>query len=60
MTQLTMPRTGITQSNLSIKAAGFSVSAVLAVIYTLLMFAGLLLAGLGKTGSLQAALLGIG
>ncbi len=48
------------QNNLSIKTIGLSVSAVLAVIYALVMFASLLLVGLGTTGSWQAALLGIG
>ncbi len=48
------------RGSLSIKAVGLSVSAVLAVIYVLVMFASLHLVGLGTTGSLQAALLGIG
>ncbi len=48
------------QNKLSIKTIGLSVSAVLAVIYALVMFASLLLVGLGTTGSWQAALLGIG
>ena len=47
------------RSNLSIKVVGLSVSAVLAVIYVLVMFASLLLVGLGSTGSLQATFLGI-
>jgi hypothetical protein len=48
------------QNNLSIKTIGLSVSAVLAVIYALVMFASLLLVRLGTTGSWQAALLDIG
>ena len=48
------------QNNLSIKTIGLSVSAVLAVVYALVMFASLLLVGLGTTRSWQAALLGIG
>ncbi len=47
------------RGNLSIKGVGLSVSAVLAVIYVLVMFASLLLVGLGTTRSLQATLLGI-
>ncbi|HEX6305008.1 MAG TPA: hypothetical protein VFZ76_12520, partial [Anaerolineales bacterium] len=48
------------QNNLSIKTSGLSVSAVLAVVYALVMFASLLLVGLGTTRSWQAALLRIG
>ncbi len=46
--------------HLSIKTIGLSVSAVLAVIYALVMFASLIVVGLGETSSWQAALLGIG
>src|SRR5512139_3675457 len=45
---------------MSIKTIGLSVSAVLAVIFVLVMFASLLLVGLGTTGSRQAFFLGIG
>jgi WD40-like Beta Propeller Repeat len=48
------------RSNLSIKVVGLSASAVLAVIYVLVMLASLLLVGLGTTGSWQAVFLGIG
>lgn len=48
------------QNNLSIKTIGLSVSAVLAVVYALVMFASLLLVGLGTTRSWQATLLRIG
>jgi hypothetical protein len=48
------------RNNLSIKAVGLSLSAVLAIVYALVMFASLLLVGLGTTRSWQAALLGIG
>ena len=47
------------RSNLSIKGVGLSVSAILAVPYVLVMLAGLLLVGLGTTGSLQATFLAI-
>ncbi|HEY3477148.1 MAG TPA: hypothetical protein VGK56_21210, partial [Anaerolineales bacterium] len=46
--------------NLSITFVGLSVSAVLAVIYTLVMFASLILVGLGTTRSWQAVFLGLG
>src|SRR5512134_477909 len=48
------------QRNLSITSVGLSVSAVLAVVYTLVMFASLLLVGLGTTRSWPAFSLGIG
>lgn len=47
-------------NNLRIKAAGWSVGATLAVPYALVMFASLLLVGLGTTRSWQAAFLGVG
>jgi hypothetical protein len=46
--------------SLNITFVGLSVSAVLAVIYTLVMFASLLLVGLGTTRSWQAVFLGFG
>ncbi len=49
-----------THTKLSLKSMGLSVSAVLAVIYTLLMLASLLLVEKGTTGSWLAAFLGIG
>ncbi|RPJ37365.1 MAG: hypothetical protein EHM35_06570, partial [Planctomycetaceae bacterium] len=48
------------RNRLSITAVGWSVSAVLAVLYVLIMIAGLLLVGSLTTGSWQAAFLGIG
>lgn len=45
---------------MSIKTIGLSVSAVLAVIYVLVMFGSLVLVGLGTTAFLQAFFLGIG
>ncbi len=47
------------QINLDIKTIGLPVSVVLAVIYTLVMFASLILVGLRSSGSWQATLLGI-
>ncbi|MGE5264942.1 MAG: TolB family protein [Acidobacteriota bacterium] len=47
------------RKNSSIKTIGLSVTAVLAVMYALVMFASLLIVGVGRTGSWQAALLGI-
>jgi len=47
------------KTNLSIKAVGISVSAVLAALSTLLMLASLFLVGSAENGSVQAALLGI-
>ncbi len=46
--------------SLNITSVGLSVSAVLAVLYIPVMFAGLILVGLGTTRSWQAAFLGIG
>ena len=48
------------QNDLRIKTIGLSVSAVLAVIYALVMYGSLVLVGLGTTASLQAFFLGIG
>ena len=48
------------QRGLSFKTFGLSMGAALAVPYVLIMFAGLLLVGLGTTRSWQAASLGIG
>jgi len=48
------------RNSLSITSLGWSVSAVLAVLYVLIMLASLLLVGSLTTGSWQAAFLGIG
>src|SRR5512142_2258846 len=47
------------RDSLRISGVGWSVSAVLAVIYVVLVLASLLLIGLGTTGSIQATLLGV-